>query len=120
MPKELQPGTLYYAEEFGAAAHLCACGCGSKIRTPIDVTEWSLEEDEDGPSLFPSVGNWQKPCRSHYLIRNGEVIMCGAWTDEEIREGRQLEHERRVGYLDRKYRKKKRRSVWGWLGDFFK
>lgn len=119
MPKELHPGILYYAENYGAAAHLCACGCGSKIRTPIDATEWSIEEDEDGPSLYPSVGNWQQPCRSHYLIRNGNVIWCGDWSEEEIREGRQREHDRRVSYFDRKYKKKKRRGMGEWIRGFF-
>ena len=42
MPKELKPGVLYVSEEFGAAAHLCACGCGAKIRTPLGPTEWTL------------------------------------------------------------------------------
>lgn len=119
MPKELQPGVLYYAEEYGAAAHLCACGCGSKIRTPIDETEWSIKEEKDGPSLHPSVGNWQKPCRSHYLIRRGKVIWCSALTEEEIQEGRRLEHENRVAYFDKKkHRKKKARSLWDWLRKF--
>jgi len=35
MPKELSPGILYVSEEFRTAAHLCACGCGSKVRTPL-------------------------------------------------------------------------------------
>ena len=120
MPKELQPGILYYAEEYGAAAHLCACGCGSKIRTPIDTVEWAIEEEEDGPSLWPSVGNWQKPCRSHYVIRNGRVIWCKTWTEREIQEGRQLEHEKRVAHLDKKNRRNKgSRKLWDWLRGFF-
>src|SRR5438477_3753793 len=88
MPKELQPGILYVSEEFGAAAHLCACGCGSKIRTPLAPTEWSLEETASGPSLRPSVGNWQKPCRSHYWIDRGEIKWAGQWTEEQIAAGR--------------------------------
>lgn len=120
MPKELQPGILYFAEEYGAAAHLCACGCGSKIRTPIDDAEWSLEEGEGGPTLYPSVGNWQKPCRSHYLIENGKVIWCRDWTDNEIKEGRRLEQKKRVAYLEKKQRRKqKSRSLWAWLRDIF-
>lgn len=115
MPKELQAGILYYAEEYGAAAHLCACGCGSKIRTPIDEMEWSLEEDTDGPSLYPSIGNWQKPCRSHYIINQGEVIWCEQWTDEEVKQGRHFCHERRLAHLSRKYSKKKRHAFWEWL-----
>lgn len=39
MPTALEPRVLYVSEEFGAAAHLCACGCGSKIRTPLGPTE---------------------------------------------------------------------------------
>ena len=115
MPKELQAGILYYAEEYGAAAHLCACGCGSKVRTPIDDTEWSLEEDADGPSLYPSVGNWQKPCRSHYIIYKGEALWCQQWTDEEVTQGRLMCHERRLAHLRRKYPKKNRHAFLEWL-----
>jgi hypothetical protein len=119
MPKELQPWVLYYAEEYGAAAHLCACGCGSKIRTPIDEAEWSLKEDINGPTLNPSVGNWQKPCRSHYFIRNGVVLWHGQWTEAEIRAGRRSEHQRRVAHLDRKHSKNKSRGFWNWMRGFF-
>lgn len=115
MPKELEAGVLYYAQEYGAAAHLCACGCGSKIRTPIDETEWSLKEDSGGPSLYPSVGNWQRACRSHYIIYEGDVIWCEQWTDEQVKEGRLISHERRLAHLNRKFRKQNRRAFWEWL-----
>ncbi|WID99529.1 DUF6527 family protein [Bosea vestrisii] len=68
MPKQLEPGVLYVSEKYGAVAHLCACGCGAKIRTPLGETEWSLKETASGPSLWPSVGNWQQACKSHYVI----------------------------------------------------
>ena len=115
MPRELESGVLYYAEEFGAAAHLCACGCGAKIRTPIDENEWSLSEGPRGPTLSPSVGNWQKPCRSHYFIRDGAVIWCRQWTKAEIEHGRLAEQRRRVVHHERKYPIKKRRSFWEWV-----
>ena len=73
MPKELRPGVLYVSEEFDIAMHLCACGCGSKVKTPLGPTEWSVEETKSGPSLRPSVGNWQQACQSHYWINRGEV-----------------------------------------------
>src|SRR5437868_4149805 len=88
MPRDLEPGILYVAQEFGAAAHLCACGCGAKIRTPLGTTEWALEESESGPTLSPSVGNWQQACQSHYWIRRGEVVWSTRWTQERIEEGR--------------------------------
>ena len=88
MPKELKPGVLYVSEEFGAAAHLCACGCGSKIRTPLGPTEWALEETDSGPTLRPSVGNWQQACQSHYWIYRGEIVWSVKWTPEQIAAGR--------------------------------
>jgi hypothetical protein len=44
MPKDLQSGVLYVSDEFLTAAHLCACGWGAKIRTPLGPTEWSVAE----------------------------------------------------------------------------
>ena len=105
MPTELAPGILYVAEEFGAAAHLCACGCGAIVRTPLDPTEWSLEETAKGPSLSPSIGNWQEACQSHYWIEGGEVIWAPEWSSRQIAAGRRSEQERRVRYyndIDRK------------------
>jgi len=84
MPKELEPGVLYVSEEFGAAAHLCACGCGSKIRTPLGPTDWAFEEAESGPTLYPSIGNWQHACQSHYWIRQGRVVWAPKWAPEQI------------------------------------
>lgn len=102
MPRELKPGILYVSEEFETAAHLCACGCGAKIRTPLGPTEWSVEETESGPSLWPSVGNWQQACQSHYVISRGEVIWVDKWTPQQILAGRQAEDNRRRSYYERK------------------
>lgn len=95
IPKVLEPGILYFAEEYGAAAHLCACGCGTKIRTPIGPTEWHIEDGADGVSLCPSVGNWQQPCRSHYWITNGSIEWSAPWTDDQVLAGREREMARR-------------------------
>ncbi len=98
MPKLLEPGILYISEEFGTAAHLCACGCGAKIRTPLGPTEWSIEDTDAGPTLWPSVGNWQQACKSHYVIYRGEVKWAGTWTDTQIHAGRVREEKRREVY----------------------
>ncbi len=100
MPNELEPDVLYVSEEFGIAAHLCACGCGSKIRTPLGPTDWTLEETESGPTLYPSVGNWQQACQSHYWIYRGEIRWAEKWTSEQIASGRREEEERRRTYYD--------------------
>lgn len=121
MPTKLEPGILYVAEEFGAAAHLCACGCGAIVRTPLDPTEWSLTETEDGPSLYPSVGNWQEPCQSHYWIERGKVRWAAKWTSGQIEAGRRKEQERRVEYYKTLYRKQptKFRKLWDRIRSFF-
>ena len=125
MPKVLEPGVLYASEEFGAAAHLCACGCGAKIRTPLGPTEWRLEESTEGPSLSPSVGNWQQPCRSHYWIWQGKIEWHGGWTEEQVKAGRLREHQRRKAYFSERDKQRSTQSrsigqrVWDAIKNFF-
>jgi Family of unknown function (DUF6527) len=114
MPKQLEPGILYVSDEFETAAHLCACGCGSKIRTPILPTEWRLAGPDSIPTLRPSIGNWQRPCRSHYFITNGQVEWCAQWTEEEILAGRRAEQVRRERYYDVLYSPWWKR-LWIWI-----
>lgn len=101
MPKQLEPGILYVSRQFGTAAHLCACGCGAKIRTPLGPTEWSVKKTSAGPSLWPSVGNWQLPCKSHYVIDRGEVEWAPQWNEAQIRAGRAREEHRRAIYYNK-------------------
>lgn len=118
MPRDLEPNTLYYLERFGTASHLCACGCGAKIRTPIDVNEWSIVKTEQGPTLHPSVGNWQKECKSHYYIRKGKIVWCGAWTEKQIQEGRYREQQARIDHYNRIYSKQSVfNKIWLWIKD---
>lgn len=117
MPKILETGVLYVSEEYSAAAHLCPCGCGSKVRTPLGPTDWTFEETENGPTLYPSIGNWQLPCKSHYLIINGQIVWCPKWTTEQITSGRRAEVERARAYYNNLYggRGNALRSLWNWL-----
>lgn len=129
MPKALMPGILYVSEEFGTAQHLCACGCGAKIRTPLGPTEWRVEETEDGPTLRPSVGNWQQPCRSHYWIWRGQVEWAAPWSEEQIVAGRHREERRREQYFERRERERahqtelqpesRSRRFWEWVKSLF-
>lgn len=122
MPKELKPGVLYVSEEFGAAAHLCACGCGLKVRTPLGPTDWSLEETSEGPTLRPSVGNWQFPCQSHYWIWQGRILWSDPWTPEQIAAGRRAEEERARAHYDALDRGRGGilRRFWYWVKHLFK
>src|SRR3989338_787025 len=119
MPTKLEPGILYVAEEVSAAAHLCACGCGTIVRTPLN--RWFLTEAEEGPSLDPSIGNWQEPCQSHYWIERGAVRWAGKWTPEQIAAGRRAEEERLSTYYSEIEGKRANKfsRVWCWLKDLF-
>ena len=120
MPKVLEPGILYVSEEFQTAAHLCACGCGAKIRTPLGVTEWQVQDTSDGPSLWPSVGNWQQDCRSHYVIEAGRIQWAGAWSDEQVLAGRRAEEARREKYYADMYGKQGWwKRLWNWINRLF-
>lgn len=121
MPKELKPGVLYISQKFGIAAHLCACGCGAKIRTPLGPTEWSIKKTRNGPTLWPSVGNWQQRCQSHYYIRRGEVIWSEKLTPEEIAAGRADEEKRRTAYYEARDRHRNRPlpKLWSRIKTFF-
>lgn len=122
MPKVLEPGVLYVSEEFGAAAHLCPCGCGLKVRTPLGPTDWLLEETDKGPTLYPSIGNWQFPCQSHYWIYEGQVVWSVEWTPKQIAAGRRAEEKQRRKYyesLDRG-QGKAFRNFWRWVKNLFR
>jgi hypothetical protein len=51
-------------------------------------TEWTLTIVGNAITLSPSVGNWNHPCQSHYLIRANKVIWVGAMTKNQIEFGR--------------------------------
>lgn len=110
MPKELESGILYVSDEFGVAGHMCPCGCGNKIITPLGPTDWSLTVTKNKPTLYPSIGNWQIPCRSHYWIKNGLVKWSYPWTEKEILAGRQYEEEQRKSYYNSLKQKREKQS----------
>ena len=84
IPSTLEPGVLYICEKYRTASHLCCCGCGSKIATPLKPTFWSLTKSSGTVSLHPSIGNWSLPCRSHYIIEDNRVLWAGPATDQQI------------------------------------
>jgi hypothetical protein len=74
IPVKLSEGVLYISRRYKTATHLCCCGCGLEVVTPLNPTKWSLSEHPNGTiSLMPSVGNWSFPCKSHYWIVKGRV-----------------------------------------------
>ena len=98
VPEELEEATLYISMTYGTASHLCCCGCGTKVVTPITPTDWSMRFDGDTVSLFPSIGNWDQPCRSHYVIERNRVIPHGLCSEEDIEASRTARTEAKGRY----------------------
>ena len=99
MPPKLELGVLYVSQKYQTAAHLCACGCGEKIRTQLGPLGWQFTNQRQGPSLFPSIGNWQKPCRSHYFIEGGRIIWGAPMSEAAVLRGRKAEMRRRDDFF---------------------
>jgi hypothetical protein len=86
IPERLDEGVLYVSRRYSTASHLCCCGCGREVVTPLNPAKWHLSEREGTVSLRPSVGNWSFPCKSHYWIDGNRVRWAGAMSAEQIAE----------------------------------
>jgi hypothetical protein len=83
IPEELAEGILYISMEYRTATHLCVCGCGNKVVTPLSPTDWQLTFDGKTITLNPSIGNWGFECRSHYWIKRNRIEMAPKWTEKK-------------------------------------
>lgn len=111
IPRDLQDGRVYVSIEYATAVHRCACGCGNKVVTPITPTDWKLSFDGETISLYPSIGNWSFPCRSHYWIRENRVEWTGRWSRHEVDAGRDRDRERKHAYYEERPRSEERHEV---------
>lgn len=84
VPKIVQPGVAYVSMEYETVIHLCCCGCGNKVVTPLAPGRWHLTFDNKSISLTPSIGNWSFPCQSHYWIHHNQIIWERAFNTAQI------------------------------------
>lgn len=69
--KDMEEGKVYISEEYGTSIHRCLCGCGEKTVLPLGNGGWMLTKHDNGKISFsPSIGNFQFPCKSNYIITN--------------------------------------------------
>ncbi|MCT1524727.1 DUF6527 family protein [Sphingobacterium hotanense] len=100
IPEKVEEGILYISIEYCTAIHKCVCGCGNEVVTPLSPTDWRLTFDGKSITLYPSIGNWNFECQSHYWIRNNKIEFAGYWTEREIRLGRKKDLERKTEYFE--------------------
>lgn len=72
IPSAINFGDLYISRKYSTATHLCPCGCGGEVVTPLKENGWSLTVHAGGVSLSPSIEcGWS--CHSHYWITDSEI-----------------------------------------------
>lgn len=100
IPQKLDQGKIYIAPQYGAIVHLCPCGCGSEVSTPLNRKHgWIMNYDGELFSLSPSVGNYSYPCKSHYFIKDNEIIWVPAHNE----------------YEQKKKKRKKKNALMRWI-----
>ena len=72
--KDMQEGVIYISDEFKISIHLCLCGCRNQTVMPLNKSGWNMiKHDEKTISFTPSIGNYNYPCRSHYIITKNKA-----------------------------------------------
>lgn len=123
VPSELEEGFLYISVEYGTVVHLCACGCGNKVVTPLTPTDWKMTYDGETVSLNPSVGSWNLLCKSHYWIEANEVVWAESWSNEQIEAGRNAEKLAKIDHYGESVQKspseEKQQGWWSRIKSWF-
>lgn len=99
VPDNLENGVLYISEKYKMAIHLCCCGCGEEVVTPLHSAGWHLHKEGAGVSLSPSIGNWKYKCQSHYWIYDNQVWWAGSLSSRQIARVKARDKADRVAYI---------------------
>lgn len=112
LPEQLEEGIFYICEEFDATAHKCCCGCGEDVYNKLGAAKWRLIKEFGGTvSLYPSVGNWNYACRSHYWIESNHVIDAGPMSNLAIKAVQERDRRDRDRAIEQ-YNARTKHSLW--------
>lgn len=100
IPGTLESGVLYISKRYKTASHLCCCGCGNKVVTPLKPGGWTVTSRNGFVSLSPSIGNWSFSCKSHYWITENRIEWARTWTQQEINAVRHSDQRAREAHFD--------------------
>lgn len=102
LPEDLKEGVIYISMNYAIVAHKCGCGCGNEVVTPLSPTDWKLTYDGESITLYPSIGNWNFDCQSHYWIRNSKIEWSYKWSEMKIGSGRIQDRQNKEKYYQNK------------------
>lgn len=95
LPDTPESGVLYVSEKFRMTLHACACGCGHRVYTFLGDGH-RLFGTPDEPTIEPSIGVWDAPCKSHYFIEHGQVRWSKSFTEAQIQQSMKRQLDRHV------------------------
>ena len=107
MPETMEGGKIYLSIKHRLTEHLCACGCRAEVSLPLGRNDWKIEYDGETVSIWPSVGNWQLPCKSHYIIRENKTRWCRRWFEKGILTGRARGRKEKQQDIEKRQKKRK-------------
>ena len=105
IPDQIEEGVLYISIEYATAIHKCVCGCKNDVVTPFSPTDWQLTFDGETVSLYPSIGNWNFECKSHYWITKNKVKHARRWSRDEIELGREIDVKKMKTFYSKRKKK---------------
>lgn len=118
-PEQLEEGVLYVSIPFETVLHKCCCGCGKEVVTPLSPAAWRLTFNGETISLYPSIGNWNFECQSHYWIENNQVIWDTHFTKKQIKLVRKQDLKDNQYFHDKKRPTLKRAALIMWIKSLF-
>lgn len=92
IPTHLEDGVLYVSEKYQTAIHKCCCGCGQEVVTPLSSAQWQVRIVGEKVTLYPSIGNWNSKCKSHYWIKKNRIVWADSMTESQIRQVKKRDH----------------------------
>ncbi|MCK9622898.1 MAG: DUF6527 family protein [Methylobacter sp.] len=99
IPEELNEGVIYISETYKTIVHRCCCGCGEEVVTPLSPVDWQLIREGKLITIRPSIGNWNYPCQSHYLITRNKVEWAGGMTKLQIQRVQERDRKDKELYI---------------------
>tara|TARA_R100000908_G_scaffold56123_1_gene31490 strand:+ start:24665 stop:25084 length:420 start_codon:yes stop_codon:yes gene_type:complete len=100
--EDMEDGVIYISLDYDTAVHNCVCGCDQQVVTPLSPTDWKLTYNGESVSLYPSIGNWEFDCKSHYWVKEGEVIWAERWSEQRVHSGREADQKTKSHHFEQK------------------
>lgn len=107
VPKEMEECVVYHSEEFELAGLRCACGCGHRVTLLVPDSHQVIDQ-AGWARVSPSIGVFDAPCRSHFIITASGVDWLPAFSGVQTKSimraqiARHVSHDqKRRSWLDR-------------------